>query len=318
MTPPLAIHQTGGNHFDDLRLDIATSIQAQEEWLHTVARKPVRRTSAACQADLMRYRLLQRAGLWETWVNQGLEGGWFREFAGYWHQVLAGRPLTIVDFHHLRFLYRCRFQAEGTLSWCSPKEHVANWQDARGLFNVLQFVYREALHPVRSWELLRHVRPGMRILEFGCGGAPMYRTWRRFGSSTPAEWLLADIPGFPYHYARHVFGPDQTARFCTIGADRFDDPLHGVEGAFDLILVQEVFEHLSRPRFIAEYLVQRLRPGGLLFFDYIATDARGLDTPAGMQERTETLEFLARQLDVVHGPANFKGDMRGLCIGRKK
>lgn len=318
MNPPLAIHQVGGNTFDDLRLDVAASIRVQEPWLSAVERKPVGRSWAAGQSDLCRYRLLQRAGLWEMWVNQGLEGSWFREFAGYWHQVLNGRPLTIMDFHQLRFHYRCRFQAEGELSWSSAREHISNWQDARGLFNVFQFVYREALHPVRSWELLHHVRSGMRILEFGCGSAPMYRTWRRFASHRAADWLLADIPGFPYHYARHVFGPDRSARFLTIGEDRFDDPLLGVDGGFDLIVLQEVFEHLRRPRYLAEYLVQRLRPGGLLLFDYIATQAHGLDTPAGMQERAATLEYLARNLDVVQGPPNFNGDMRGLCIGRKR
>jgi 2-polyprenyl-3-methyl-5-hydroxy-6-metoxy-1,4-benzoquinol methylase len=318
MIPPKAVHQAGGNHFDDLRLDVAASIQAQEEWLRAVAKRPVQRSWLACQSALLRYRLLQRAGAWEPWINLGLEGAWFHEFADYWHRVLAGRPLTVMDFHQLRFLYRCRFQRDASLSWSTPQEHVANWQDACGLFSVFQFVYREALQPVRSWELLRLLKPGMRILEYGCAGAPMYRTWLRFGSSTPADWVLADIPGFPYHYSRHVFAADAPVRFCTIATDRFDDPLHGVDKPFDLIIVQEVFEHLHRPRFIAEYLLERLQPKGLIFFDYIASEAHGLDTPAGMQERTETLRYLAQRLDVVQGQLSPDGDLKGLCIGRKK
>jgi 2-polyprenyl-3-methyl-5-hydroxy-6-metoxy-1,4-benzoquinol methylase len=141
----------------------------------------------------------------------------------------------------------------------------------------------------------------MRILEYGCGIAPMYRTWRRFFAHIPTRWVLADIPGFPFHYARQVHGADAGVRFVTITPERFADPLQGVEGQFDLIILQEVFEHLDEPLRLAGYLVDRLAPRGLLHFDYIESDATGLDTPAGLEQRRETLKYLKSRLEIVEG-----------------
>src|SRR4051812_4503458 len=34
-------------------------------------------------------------------------------------------------------------------------------------------------------------------------------------------------------------------------------------------VVQEAFEHVDRPRFVADYLLERLRSGGILIFDLV-------------------------------------------------
>jgi hypothetical protein len=70
--------------------------------------------------------------------------------------------------------------------------------------------------------------------------------------------VLADIPGFSFHFARHALGREAEAELPVI--EDFDNPLAAVEGEFDLIIVQTVFEHLDSPRLIAEYLLDRLKP----------------------------------------------------------
>jgi 2-polyprenyl-3-methyl-5-hydroxy-6-metoxy-1,4-benzoquinol methylase len=316
---PRATHLPGGNFFDDVRVDVDASVREQEAWLAGNPRRPVPRgTALSNRARLFEFRLLKRLGRWDAAVNGGVRAGWFEEFQRYWHGCLGGRPIDLWDFRPLLFHYRRRYQSPDALSWSSSDQHIRNWQDPRNLFQVFQAVARGAVHPVRSWSLPRLLRPGMRILEYGCGTAPMYRTWRRFFAHVPTRWALADIPNFPFHFARHALGADAGVDFVCITPERFADPLQGVEGPFDLIIVQEVFEHLDRPRQLAEYLVGRLAAGGLLFFDYIESGGTGLDTPAGVEQRRETLRYLHQSLELVEGAFASADELRGAAVGRKR
>ncbi len=300
-----------------MRIDVAASIAAQEDWLARCARRSVVRGPLRGYIALGRYATARKLGFHESAVFAGLSRAWFDEFAVYWEDVLGGRPLTIADFHGLRMLYRMRGQIVEQLDWGSVEQHVANWQRPESLSMVFESVYRSALRPVRSRILLRAVRSGMRVLEFGCGIAPAYGTWRRYLSHRSARWVLADIPGFLLHYARHVHGHDAEAQFVVITPDRLADPLADIDGGFDLVIVQEVFEHLHRPRLIAEYLVERLRRGGLILFDYIAGEPVAHNTPAGQEERLETLAYLDRALEIVGGAFAVSDKSLGTCLGRK-
>ena len=275
-------------------------------------------TATGNRSRLFTHRLLRRAGLWDPAVNGGLLRSWFEDFQGYWHGCLGGRPITLWDFRPLLFHYRSRFQRVADLGWSSPEQHIRNWQRPENLFATLQAVAGGAVDPVRSWALPRLLRPGMRGLEYGCGIAPMYRTWRRFFAHIPIRWVLADIPGFPFHYARHVYGADAGVELACITPERFADPLPGIERPFDLIILLEVFEHLDAPRRLAGYLLDRLAPGGLLHFDYLESGGTGLDTTAGLQQRRETLCYLKSRLDVIEGAIAPTGDVRGAVVGRKR
>lgn len=315
---PRATHLPAGNLFDDIRLDIHASIRDQEVWLTENARRPVPSgTVLSNRTRLFLYRLLKHLKLWEVAVNCGLNRGWFEEFEQYWYGSLGGRLIDLWDFRHLLFQYRRRFQCQAIPAWSTSDEHVHNWQHPENIFSTFQMVSRAALEPVRSWILPRSLRPGMRILEYGCGIAPMYRTWRRFFAHIPTRWVLADIPGFLFHYARQVHGTDAGVQFVTITPERFSDPLQGVEGQFDIIILQEVFEHLDEPLRLAGYLVDRLATGGLLYFDYMDTSGNGLDTPAGRDQRRETLRYLKSCLDVVEGDFTSADNIPGMVVGRK-
>ena len=310
-----AVHLPGGNFFDDVRLDLPASYATQDEWLAQVTKTSVRAGVAKTAARRAAHRV-EPYRVREALVNAGLKRQWFEEFRGYWESVLNGRELTMTDFHGLRFHYRRHAQTMAELPWSGPDAHLANWQAPKNLFQTFYFAYRAALHPVWGGRLLFDLhRSGTRVLEYGCSLAPMYRTWRTFLSSKPSQWVLADIPGHAFHYARHVYGNDAEAELAVI--DDFEDPLAEVEGGFDLVIVQTVFEHLDHPRSVAEYLVDRLKPGGLLWFDYPRTEGTGLDTPTSLAERRATLEYLAASLDVVHGELRVDDRSLGTCVGRK-
>jgi len=310
-----AVHLPGGNFFDDVRLDLPASYAAQDAWLRTLP-KVSARTSRVRTAVRRAAHWKEPYRLREALVNAGIARSWFEEFRDYWEHVIDGRPLTVMDFHSLRFNYRQRAQSFATLTWPDRDSHLAHWQAAPNLFQTFDSAYRMGLHPMWGGEVLFDLLGrDFRVLEYGCGIAPVYRTWRTFRSTTPSQWVLADIPGFSFHFTRHALSRDAEAELPVI--EDFDNPLAAVEGEFDLIIVQTVFEHLDSPRMIAEYLLDRLKPGGLFWFDYIRSAGTGLDTPAGLSERRTTLEYLAKQLDVVHGELRIDDDSLGACVGRK-
>lgn len=314
---PQAEHLPGGNHLNDIRLDLPASYALQEQWLKAVPKRSVRRKAWVNNLDRITHLILKRLGLHDALTTTGIINGWFQEFHDYWSGCLEGRPLTQAEFFMVLYDYRKCFHGYQPEAWSSPSHHVANYQSPPSLYSTLAFIYRQALNPIRFHELRRFLRPGMRILEFGCSLAPMYRTWRRFYSHVDCQWVLADIPSYPFHCARHVYAADREATTVVITEDRFDIPLESVGGSFDMVIIQEVFEHLHKPLHIARYLFERLKAGGLFFFDYVKSDAHGLDTLAGLHERRETLAFLSGVLEPVYGDWQNAEDSLGTCIGRK-
>lgn len=313
-----AVHLSDGNLFDDMRIDIQRSFEVQDHWLQTVKKISPRKSRIANYRRLAQYLAFNRLGLHDPMVNVGLIHDWFDEFSEYWTNVLEGRPITLQDFHHLHFHYRQKSQYTSSLNWDTHTQHLENWQTPDNISAIFRFVDRTARHPIRSRRLWRILKPGMRAVEYGCSLAPMYKTWRLFLNHIDVEWVLADLPNFPFHYARHVYGRDDCAIFSTITPDRFDDPLQEAQGAFDLIIIQTVFEHLHNPRHIAAYMIDRLKKGGLLYFDYIRSEAQGHDTPQAQTQRIETLEYLARHLTIVYGHFEISEKSLSSCVGTKK
>jgi 2-polyprenyl-3-methyl-5-hydroxy-6-metoxy-1,4-benzoquinol methylase len=312
-----AVHFPGGNHFENLRLDIPASFERQDQWLSQISKQAVSRARTAAFWDRMLFLGLRRLNLWEAAVTTGVIRSWLCTFSDYWQNCLQGRPIRPADFQGLYFLYRCKFQSLSARDWHSAEKHVANWQAPENLFLSFQLAYRTALDPIRSHDFLSLMQPGMRILEYGCATGPMYATWRRFASHVPCQWLLADIPGFPFHYARHIYGRDESASFLTITPDRFNNPLQGL-GPFDMIILQEVLEHLDHPLHVIRLLVDALRPGGLLFMDYVKSEALHLDSEGGLRERMDVLRYLNDKFDWIKG--QFKVEDRSLpqVVGRKR
>jgi SAM-dependent methyltransferase len=156
----------------------------------------------------------------------------------------------------------------------------------------------------------------MHILEYGCSLAPFYYSYRAFFSHLDCTWTLADIPNFPFHYAKYLYRNDANTSFVTINDSDFTNPL-GERRDFDVIILTTVLEHLDDPLLIVDYLLARLRPGGLLAFDYIKSDALGLDHPRALADREACLQRILAQTTVVHGQISDLSESVDFCIVRK-
>ena len=221
---------------------------------------------------------------------------------------------------YYRFFYtalRLRQQYTSQLEWNDAEQHLENWQQTSQLYSTLHNVRKIATHPIINLKLWRKVSSGKRILEYGCSLAPYYYCYREFFSHLDCKWVLADIPNFPFHYAKYLYRNDSVAEFVTINAGDFSNPL-GEYIDFDIVIVSNVLEHLDNPQIVSEYLLNRLKPNGFFVFDYIKSEGTGLDHPKALEMREDCIKYILEKTNLVYGIINDINKSIGLCIAQKK
>ncbi|MFD7711950.1 class I SAM-dependent methyltransferase [Streptomyces sp. NPDC059785] len=131
------------------------------------------------------------------------------------------------------------------------------------------------------------VTAGWRCLEVGAGGG------------TVANWLAERVAPTGNVLATDLVPPSFTPhpRLTTVVHDIRHDPLPG--GAFDLIVVRLVLQHLPRRQAVLGRLVRALAPGGVLQIDELDTSYEPpLLAPDGAATRLYTKFLAARSAAV--------------------
>ena len=320
---PAARRLNGGNDYDDIRIDIPASFADVRKWLSERHRLPVVGNRWSNTAGLARAVIGNRLSSSQELLGLPIhDRQWFLRFQQYWSQVLGGVKIDLGDFFFLRSIYRQKCEDGARLSqinWDDGTCHLANWQHPTNLFHTFHFALKDARVPVKGGTSLtrRTFGPGKRALEFGCGLAPMYAAWRRYYSHVPMQWTILDIENFPFHYACRLYGNDASCECVPVAVEHMDAPLPGQSQRYDVIYCQEVLEHSHAPLSTAQYLLDHLATGGTLVFDYMQSDGHGLDTPAGVEGRQETIAFLRQHLMIVHPRDTGTWDFQSLTLGIK-
>lgn len=310
-----APHLGGGNCFDDMRIDISESHRR----FANLPRNPksIRRSRYPNSIRFHLATMAMRLGIQEFLVVNGICKRWLSDFRGYWSGILNGRPLwNTLDFFMLLHDYRKRQQLTSQLEWGEPTKHLANWQNPNQIYATLHGARKIAMAPVVCPELWRMIPRASRVLEFGCSLAPYYHCYRNFFSHLDCKWTLVDIPNYPFHYAKYLYGNDAETDIMTIEEKDFSAPL-GEARDFDIIILTTVLEHLDNPVFLSEYLLKRLKPGGLFVFDYIKSEATGLDHPNALATRIDCLKNILAKTRIIYGKIDNIDQSVGLSIARK-
>jgi hypothetical protein len=244
-----------------------------------------------------------RRMLWSLLRRTKLDQSWFTRFRRYWSKVLGGRPLWgVEDFYFLRNVYRMRFQRTGGLpADASAATHLEVWQDPAVLCHLFHSVYKEELfHCLHALELLSLARrPVRRALEFGCGAAPICTSFFEFHRTRKIDFFLADIEAVSFHYAAWKFG--EFPNVFPVALTPENEFSLDLPEPLDAIFCLAVFEHLNRPIDTVAAFHRLLAPGGVLIFDYIISEAQGLDTAQGLRERSAVMRYLRENFQVLHG-----------------
>ncbi len=312
--PTAAVHLGDGNYYDNIRLDINASHARMDA--ANVNKRSIKRSGLVNRVAYLFDGFLQKYRLLEFLTTSGLRRQWFNDFYSYWTTVLNGRPLSMMDIGPLLHEYRKRQQYTSEMSWDSPTKHVQNWQDPSLLYHTLWAARKVGLFPIVGYKLWPLLKPNMALVEYGCGVAPYYYSYRRYFTHLNCHWLLVDIPNFAFHDAKHLYCHDPDLEFMTIQPSDFTNPLKD-KPELDVVILTTVLEHLDDPTFVVNYLLGHLKVGGILVFDFVMSQGFGLDTPNALAARRECLRLILEQVDLIHGKVNMDESV-GLCIARKK
>lgn len=237
---------------------------------------------------------------------------WFKEFGGYWHRILGGRPLYgVADFHSLRSIYRQQFQNNIVPERADVDAHVRAWQQPELIHNLTHYLYREVCeHDLWPLQQIRKHAPRCRsVLEFGCSMASTTMRYITYFRPRGVRFFISDIKHVTFHYAAYRFRHD--SHVVPLLLRQEDDLQLNCSDKFDVIICRDVFEHLNDPLNTIGLFHDHLNAGGILLFNYIKGDGPdGMDTERGHEDREKVLEFIADHftLESAVNPSESVGD----------
>lgn len=193
--------------------------------------------------------------------------------------MLGARPIQPHDFGYLLGVYRARAQG------------ADKWDDPALVYLLFGYLYRQALNPLRVRPFVRFIPRGARVLEYGCGAAPMLTGLARYYRRLDLRLYGSDLPHLLFHFARWRFRDCPFVRLSVVG-----EP---IPARFDAIFCTEVLEHVPAPLETLRELHEALLPGGVLIYDFAETDGKGLDSPTAQAERPAVRGFVASHFTVV-------------------
>lgn len=298
------------NLYDNLQLDI--------KLLHSRIDKRLNIEVSPCRnmlRGIVNFFILAfiiKIGLYKRLIDAGFLRGWFNLFKKYWEEELGARPISFYDFHFLRCSYRVKFQKVAVEDCSDRKKFSFAWQRYENIYSTFSLVYKDALNPLVAYKYLPYLKIKSKVLEYGCGLASITWSLIRFFPYKKLDYSVADIEGFPFHYAKY--------RLRNYGIKFYNiKPYEKVnfKNKFDAIFLITVLEHLPNPKEIIVHLTNSLNPNGILFFDYIKSKGEGLDTTEAVKERREVLRFIEKNYTIIKGKIDFHNSM-GFTVACKK
>ena len=313
------------NRYDDFRPDVRALLKEQGGKLappDLAARSADGLGPAGRLVSLARlYALgaLVKSGLYRRLLYANLRLDWFFEFQEYWVRELGNRPIQPHDFYYLSGVYRQRlqtihFEHLQNPALASDDKHLESWRDHRIVYYLFAHTYRQALSPLHVHPYVRYISRGGRVAEYGCGAAPILAALARWYRHLDLQLVGADIPHLLFHYVRWRFRNRPFVTMVPIPPDD-DAPL---PGTYDTIFCLEVLEHVPRPMAVLQHVHRALKPGGHLVFDYIRSEASGLDTLSALRDRLPALQFILEHFDIVKGRVSTDGSHVEISVARKR
>lgn len=248
------------------------------------------RTRLSLAARLDRYeargrRLAEKLGAPQAWLHE-------------FHEYRADARMTQEEFW-VEYTLRRR-EAQGRLM------AVKDQADAEAFYRESDYMlWRNIVH--RRHAAWRRVLVTMgddpdRFLEFGCATAPVsaYVAPRR------PRWSYALVDLESPHRDYGVWRVKRCAMVAQV-----EERAECLGGTFSVITALDVMEHLADPLPIAQRLVRRLAPGGVLHWNFVGNPRRNDLDLATEAQQEETVRYLYDALETVW-------EEDGYRVGRKR
>ncbi len=135
--------------------------------------------------------------------------------------------------------------------------------DRRTYFDHQRLVTEE--HVMPFIEGAKPIAPGARVLEIGCGEAGVLDAFLRRGCQCVGVDLNAKRLELGKHFLTEAIAD---GRLRLILGDIYLPEVQAELGAFDLIVLKDVIEHIPDQRRLLRHLTSYLKPGGCVFFGF--------------------------------------------------
>lgn len=185
------------------------------------------------------------------------------------------------------------------------------------LWLVWHYALKLALNPLVGLTFTKYIKQRARILEYGCGIAPITNFLISYYSHKNFTVTFADIGTLLFHYARYRLKNYNFIEWVQID-DPFDEkPLS--DHKFDVIFALDTFEHLPKPLAIIKHFYEILDNKGFLIFNYVRSQGKGLDSMPGLIQREEVLRFVKDNFSIISGIDFIKNpQLTGNIVAQKK
>jgi 2-polyprenyl-3-methyl-5-hydroxy-6-metoxy-1,4-benzoquinol methylase len=257
--------------------------------------------------------LLYKTKVYKKLIYSNIKLDWFYEFHDYWVNELGNRPINPHDFYFLFGVYRQKFQEVKAPDSATDEQHLKAWQDPRNVYLLFANQYKLALHPLSAHRFIKYIPKGGNLCEYGCGFAPITTSLCKFYPYKNVKITCADIPTIMLHFIRWKFRDKKFVRIIEIDPSN-DEPL---DDEFDVIFCMTVFEHLPRPIPVIKHLHSKIKLGGYLIFDYIKSEAKGLDTASSLRDRIPVLQYILDNFEITEGKILLDGTSVGTTVCKK-
>lgn len=300
------------NKFDEIAIDLEDLYRSVKSIEPVSARRSL---PASCNVISMYWQgLLVKTGIRQRFMYAGFVQRWFSEFLVFWRRYLKGRPIDILDFHYLRMSFRSKYQHVQHQNENDAVEYLNAWNRPENLYLLLSAVWNyNKVNFLGFHYLLKYLPRRGKIVEYGCGVAPVTQGLIRFLPHRKYQFVICDILQINFIYAIYSLAKEPNVTHTLLSP--YGNVVEG-NGVNDAIICVTVLEHIPNPLEVVKSFHQSLRAGGRLIFDYILSEGAGLDSVRSRDERNSVLDFIEQHFTMIHGTINRTGDM-GFSVAEK-
>ena len=178
-------------------------------------------------------------------------------------------------------------------------KNLQAWQDPDTMYLIFGSVWKYAKSDYLDFlQFLKYLPKDGKILEYGCGIAPITQGFVRYLQHKDYHFVIADIMQINFIYAMYLLNKYEEVTSQLLAP--WHNTLTDTE-TYDAIFCLTVMEHIPNPVEVMQSFHRALKDGGVLVFDYIKSEGEGLDSKTSLKQRAACIEYIRDNFEVIKG-----------------
>jgi len=176
------------------------------------------------------------------------------------------------------------------------KKHI--FENYRRISSWLTFrqVYKHEVEDKTDFKGLffEHIVPNSRILEYGCGVAPLsYCVIKNYNDFSNIEFNLCDLDSEHYTFGQYrlkKYAPKAKFNFYY---SKESDVSPKIKSVIDIACIMDVLEHLINPYQVIVSIYNKMPVGGILVETWVSAPPVSSNLKSSYNQKEKTMKFIA-------------------------